>query len=457
MGQESLNHTALLEAYDRALETDSSGSSFTEQPWGTLLSARLPVAALASGAVASLAAAADRYCLNRGLSGRGVFARAWNLDPARITASFSGDRMMRIDGVAVQGFAELSGFFRSADGWVRTHANYPHHRRALTGALGLHPDTDAAGLIARTAQLTGSDIEQRCADNSAIGVRVRTEDEWRADQGHVTAPLVGRTTRGDRVETASRIVGSAGKPQAEKPLSGIRVLDLTRVIAGPVATRALALLGATVLRIDSPRLPEIEWQHLENGQGKRSALVDVATADGYASVERLLSTSDVLVTGYRPGSVDTRLPPLPPGIVHGRVSAWGPGSWADRRGFDSIVQAATGISLIEGNEEKPGALPAQALDHSSGYLLAAAVVDALATREPGTAGTEVSVSLARTAAWLLDAPGRVLGPLPSSLPTPSTTVVHGSIRTGRPALDRYFDYRAPARPWGKDEPSFTSD
>lgn len=445
-------HLALLDAYESALGVNSSASRFEGGEWDSLLSAALPVPALAEGSVAAFASAVDRFLLSQGLPVRG-----WSLDPNRIVGSFSGDKMMRIGGEPVRGFAELSGFFRSADGWIRTHANYPHHRRALTEALELDAGADATDLARRAAELRGDAIEERCFAASAIAVRVRPEGEWFAAEGHplMSMPLVTRT---ERVDTGRDTSPRTNKPLGlDMPLAGIRVLDLTRVIAGPVATRALALLGASVLRVDPPHLPEIEWQHLENGQGKKSALVDLRTQVGLEAIRKAISDADVVVTGYRPGALELFESVLPPGIVRARVSAWGPSAWSARRGFDSIVQAVTGISMIEGSAEKPGALPAQALDHASGYLLAAAIVDALAQRRTGTAGVDVSVSLARTAAWLLEAPGRQQNPNPSALPPQSVTSEHGSVRTARPALARYDDYDAPSRPWGGDEPAFGTE
>ncbi|NIL76498.1 CoA transferase [Rhodococcus sp. B10] len=440
----------LIRSYDAALGIDSGASCFTVGDFGSMLSATLPVAELASGAVASFAAAVDRYRVAHGLP-----TSAWHLDPGRITASFSGDRMLRIDDAPVQGFAELSGFFRSADGWVRTHANYPHHRRALLAALGLPDDADRGVAASRIGELTGQDIEDRCAAASAVAVRVRTETEWARDAASVadSGPLI-RTAAGSR-SSGRRRSGVRSDATADAPMRGIRVLDMTRVIAGPVSTRALALLGADVLRVDPPQMPEIEWQHLENGQGKRSAFLDIRASDDAEVLRDLVATADVVVTGYRPGALEAfGLDVLPAGVVHGRVSAWGHGPWADRRGFDSIVQAATGISLVEGTSEKPGALPAQALDHASGYLLAAAVVDALTAQRSGNDALDVSVSLARTGAWLRGRRGRVTHPVASTLPGDETTVQHGSIRAARPALIEYCDYPSPARRFGFDEPAF---
>ncbi|MYR64088.1 hypothetical protein GTY54_50435, partial [Streptomyces sp. SID625] len=166
------------------------------------------------------------------------------------------------------------------------------------------------------------------------------------------------------------------------PAAGVRVLDLTRVIAGPVATRTLALLGADVLRVDPPHLPELADQHADTGFGKRSAALDPAT--DRAAFEELLAGADVVVTGYRPGALDRfglspeALAERRPALVVAELSAWGAyGPWARRRGFDSLVQVATGIAAVEGGDGRPGALPAQALDHGTGYLLAAAVLRAL--------------------------------------------------------------------------------
>ncbi|MEP6597970.1 MAG: CoA transferase, partial [Actinomycetota bacterium] len=197
------------------------------------------------------------------------------------------------------------------------------------------------------------------------------------------------------------------------PAHGIRVLDLTRVIAGPVAGRVLALLGADVLRVDSPALPEIAAQHLDTGLGKRSTLLDLGDAFDRGAFDALLAGADVLITGYRPGALDRmglsdqEVHARCPGLVTASLSAWGDvGPWRERRGFDSLVQAATGIARIEaGGTREPSALPAQALDHATGYLLAAAVLRGLSAER----GTRISASLARTAQWLIAA-----GPAESS-------------------------------------------
>lgn len=342
---------------------------------GDYLAARLPVLALAAGSVAALTGAVDRLDAVHGRE-----PRSWRLDPERIAASFASDRLLRVSGSPVSGFAELSGFFAASDGWVRTHANYPHHRARLLAALDLSADAGRDAVAARVGNLTAADVEDRAAVAQAIAVRVRTAAEWAA------SPQGAAAASGDLVSTVvhaeSSRPGTRQRSRRESgrgPLAGVKVLDLTRVIAGPVATRTLALLGAEVLRIDPPSLPEIVVQHRDTGQGKRSALLDVRSADGRLVWDSLLAEADVAVTGYRPGALDGLLDDAPDHLVRGRVCAWGgSGPWAHRRGFDSIVQAASGIARIEGRDNTPGALPAQALDHATGYLLAAGIVDALA-------------------------------------------------------------------------------
>ncbi|PTR27602.1 CoA transferase family III [Rhodococcus sp. OK519] len=417
-------------------------------PTHAFLTARLPAYDLAVTAVSAFTSAANALRVQAGLP-----PHSSTVQPERIAASFSGDRVFRRDGEPVTAFAELSGFFETADGWIRTHANYPHHRVRLLSALGLTDECDRDRFARHVATLSAAHVEDLAAANGAIAVRVRTEREWASSEPGTAA------ASGDLVTTDAR--PDRGDPgvsgTATAPLAGVRVLDLTRVIAGPVASRALALLGAEVLRIDPPQLPEIGWQHLENGQGKRSALLDLRDGRELERFRDLLARADVLLTGYRPGALEALTgdpAETRPGLIHGRVCAWGRrGPWASSRGFDSIVQAASGVALIEG-DGCPGALPAQVLDHASGYLLASGVIDALALRRDDGAGRDVDVSLARTAAWLLAAPGRNAAPPPARLPGPDTVVTHGAITTARPPIAEFADYPFPARTWGTDAPSW---
>ncbi|WDF37089.1 CoA transferase [Streptomyces sp. T12] len=364
------------------------------------LPARLPVRELARACVGACAlAAAELGARRAGLAEvPGV-----RLDDGAIATAFVSERHLLVDGRAPVTFAPLSRFWRTADGWVRTHANYPHHRARLLTALGMtQEDPDALG--AALAERSSREVEESVYAAGGLAVALRSPEEWAVhEQAAAVArrPLVER----ERLNTARAraLPPLDGAPLL--PAAGVRVLDLTRVIAGPVATRTLALLGADVLRVDAPHLPELADQHADTGFGKRSATLDLV-ADRRA-FEDLLAAADVVVTGYRPGTLDRfglsaqELAERRPGLVVAQLSAWGShGPWGGRRGFDSLVQAATGIAAIEGSAERPGALPAQALDHGTGYLLAAAVLRALTERAEQGYGRCVRLSLARTAAWL---------------------------------------------------------
>jgi crotonobetainyl-CoA:carnitine CoA-transferase CaiB-like acyl-CoA transferase len=234
---------------------------------------------------------------------------------------------------------------------------------------------------------------------------VRAPEVWAAHpQGGAAggADLIER--RAATVRTSRRL----GAPEPGLPAAGVRVLDLTRVIAGPVATRFLAALGADVLRLDPPHMPEIEAGVLDTCPGKRLAAIDLRTASGAQTLQDLLAAADAVVLGYRPGALaafglgEDELAERHPHLVVATLAAWGhDGPWAMRRGFDSLVQAACGIATIEGSEREPGALPVQALDHATGYLMAAGVLRSLAARERGGQAAQLRFALAATAAELM--------------------------------------------------------
>ncbi|MFB8774148.1 CoA transferase [Streptomyces broussonetiae] len=369
-----------------------------------VLEARLPVRELARACVGACALAAAELAAVRG----GGAVPGVTVDDGAVAAAFTSERHLLVDGRAPVAFAPLSRFWRTADGWVRTHANYPHHRRRLLAALDL-TEGGVPAVEAALAERSATEAEETVYDAGGLAVALRTPEQWAA---HPQGVAVGRLplVEGERLDTARARAfprADAGRPL---PAAGVRVLDLTRVIAGPVATRTLALLGADVLRVDPPGLPELPDQHADTGFGKRSTTLDLVT--GRHLFEELLASADVVVTGYRPDALDRfglsprALAERRPGLVVAQLSAWGgAGPWRTRRGFDSLVQAATGIAATEGAPDRPGVLPAQALDHGTGYLLAAAVLRAL-TEQTRTGGTRVvRLALARTAAWLTESGG----------------------------------------------------
>lgn len=421
------------------------------------LPARLDVSALA---VASVAAAS--------LAGWASTAGPGSIrvDGDRIANAFQSERVARFDGVPPDVWSPLSGFRRARDGWVRTHGNYPHHAAALLRVLGLSATDAAVPARVDDAVSRRSAAELAARVTAAGGMCVAVAPEVPDVDARLAARPMVEVTR----LATSRARGVADRPPGELPLIGVRVLDLTRVIAGPVATRSLALLGADVLRIDPPEPPELGWQHLEGGPGKRTALVDVRTPEGAAVMERLLGRADVVVLGYRPASLSRigldpeRLGHRHPGLVIAQLSAWGfDDAAAARGGFDSLVQAASGIAVVEGEHRAPGALPAQALDHATGYLLAAAVCTLLERRATEGGSWLARMSLRRTAAELLTVPRRAehaTAGLDEAARTAHTTTLAGPAGEQRIALPAIaapmvqMTWREPPHPWGSDAPGW---
>ncbi|MFI9102028.1 CoA transferase [Streptomyces fildesensis] len=422
-----------------------------------VLPSRLPVRELARATVGVCSlAAAELFARRSGGSVPEV-----RVDEGAVATAFVSERHLRIDGRKPTSFAPLSGFWRAADGWVRTHANYPHHRARLLTALEIPDEGDEGDDGAPARQLADRLLSRPALEvqetvHAAGGLAVAVGASHRAE-----LPLVESRRIGD---------GAAGTLSAAAlPAAGVRVLDLTRVIAGPVATRTLALLGADVLRVDSPRLPEHPDAHADTGFGKRSTLLDLDVAKDRLLFEELLSSADVVITGYRPGALDRHgLTPRDllerrPGLVVAQLCAWGwEGPWAGRRGFDSLVQAACGIAGIEAAPDgHPGVLPAQALDHGTGYLLAAAVLRALTDRQDTGGGRHLRFSLAGTASWLTHGirpaatdgetaydPGSWLAETPSP---------YGRLQYVRPPVHYVGgpdDWTRPPTLWGTDSPGW---
>ncbi|MFE9094889.1 CoA transferase [Streptomyces sp. NPDC007264] len=434
------------------------------------LPSRLPVREVARACVGACALAAAEWGARRaGLPA----VPPVQVDDGAVATAFHSERHLLVDGRAPVAFAPLSRFWRTADGWVRTHANYPHHRARLLGALGLPADASADTVAQTLAERSSAEVEESVYAAGGLAVALRTPGEWAAhEQGRAIAahPLVGRERLDDApVRPLVPLVPLGGQPLL--PAAGLRVLDLTRVIAGPVATRTLALLGADVLRIDSPRLPELPDQHADMGIGKRSAVLDLRAPADRRTFDGLLADADVVVTGYRPGALDRlglgpgHLAERRPGLVVAQLSAWGAyGPWGGRRGFDSLVQVAGGIAVTEGSADRPGALPAQALDHGTGYLLAAAVLRSL-TEQTQQGGTRVvRLALARTAAWLTDGAVRATGHAQEAYDRPAdwlaeTDSVLGRLRYALPPT-RFAggpaDWARPPGRWGEDPARWAS-
>ncbi len=315
----------------------------------------------------------------------------------------------QLDGRRPPQWAELSGLYETADGYIRLHANFDHHRDIVLDVLGLATGTSVSRA---TAEATVRQWKTQALDEAITAARgvcasYRSAEAWEAhpqSQALAALPLVEITKTGE-----ANINSKAPITQTHSPLDGIQVLDLTRILAGPVAGRTLAAYGADVMLINSPGLPNID-SIVDTSRGKLSAHADLKTDAGIDTLRRLISDADVFIQGYRPGGLaelgfsPLQLAELKPGIICTSLSAYGrTGPLCDRRGFDSLVQTASGFNHAEAEafgSQTPQALPVQILDYATGFLMAFGTQVALYRQLTEGGSWHVQVSLARTAHWL---------------------------------------------------------
>ncbi|WP_176082908.1 CoA transferase [Martelella sp. HB161492] len=299
----------------------------------------------------------------------------------------------------------VAGNYRTKDGWIRLHTNVPAHRQATLGVLGVEARRSA--VESAVAGWEGDALAEAVTAAGGVAAAMTGLASWSAHpQGQAVAgePLICW----DHCDAAEE----PPLPAFAGDLAGLKVLDLTRVLAGPVATRFLAGFGASVLRIDPPDWRE-DGLEAEVTLGKACAGLDLKRSEDRRIFERLLSEAHVLVHGYRPGALDRlgydaeRRRALNPGLIDVSLSAYGwTGPWRERRGFDSVLQLATGLAeegMRLSHADKPVALPVQVLDHGTGYLMAAAVLRGLALKRADGKGRRARLSLARTAHLLASA------------------------------------------------------
>ncbi|WP_456023155.1 CoA transferase [Pseudomonas protegens] len=299
----------------------------------------------------------------------------------------------------------VAGDYPTQDGWIRLHTNAPHHRAAAERVLGAC--VDRAAMAAKVAQWTSTDLEQAVVEAKGCAAEMRSWAQWQKHPQGLAVnaePLVHFIDSPD--EHAQAWQGSVAQP-----LAGIKVLDLTRVLAGPTASRFLAGLGADVLRIDSPNWNE-PGVVPEMTLGKRCARLNLHDSADRAVFEGLLKETDILLHGYRADALENlgfgveRRRQLAPGLIDVGLNAYGwSGPWQNRRGFDSLVQMSSGIAEA-GQQwlqaDKPTPLPVQALDHATGYLMAASALRLLTERLKTGRGGSARLSLARTAKLLIE-------------------------------------------------------
>lgn len=367
------------------------------------------------------------------------------LDPAGIADAVRSEQAVRIgDEPPESVWDPLSRIYSAREGWVRLHGNYRQHRAAIEEAFGTDaPDAVAAAIHDAAA----TSIETRVIAAGGAAAAAHTLAEW-ADHPHGSQvadhPLVETTVRSDgraaRWQPGSWVDTPLAEGADPRPLAGLRVLELTRVIAGPVAGRTLSWFGADVVRIESAGHRELRTLVADTGPDKRSVTLDLRRTDDRGQLESLVAGADVMLHGLRPGALDglglgsKRLVALAPGLIDASISAYGAGPWSARRGFDSLTQLSTGLGIAEAEAADtlvmgPRALPCQILDHVTGLLVAAAILRAVSKRAADGRGRTIAASLARTAAQLVAIPRTDLGATPATPPAPGSLRLHGPLGT----------------------------
>jgi crotonobetainyl-CoA:carnitine CoA-transferase CaiB-like acyl-CoA transferase len=379
------------------------------------------------------------------------------------------ERYLRVDGKPPgPTWDAIAGIYKTRDQrFVRLHTNFPHHRAAVCKVLNCRPERD--DVQAALMQWDGEVFETAAYAGGCVVAMMRSYPEWSAlphAKALAALPLISIDKIG---EAAPR-----PWPVGDRPLAGLRVLDLSRVIAGPVAGRTLAVHGADVLLISGPDLPAIPWLTIDTGRGKLTSFVELKNEQGRDVLRDLLAQADIFSQGYRPralaalGFSPEDAARISPGIVYVSLSAYGhAGPWAERRGFDSLVQTATGFNHAEGQAagvDGPKELPAQMLDHATGYLMAFGAMMAPARQSRQGGSWHVRVSLAQTGRWLWnlgrvadgfkteDLKGETVERFIEEIPSgfgPLRSVKHSAVLSKTPAF-----WGRPAMPLGSHPPQW---
>jgi crotonobetainyl-CoA:carnitine CoA-transferase CaiB-like acyl-CoA transferase len=423
---------------------------------------RVAAAAQASIAAAGLAAA-QIWKLRSGQS------QSIAVDMRHAVVECRSERYLRVDGKPPgPTWDAIAGIYRTRDQrFVRLHTNFRHHRDAVCKVLNCKPERDE--VQAALMQWDGEAFETAAYAGGCVVAMMRSHAEWSA-LPHAQALAALPTLSIEKIGEAAPKPWPAG----DRPLAGVRVLDLSRVIAGPVAGRTLAVHGADVLLISGPDLPAIRWLTIDTGRGKLTSLIELRSEQGRACLRDLLASADIFSQGYRPralaglGFSPEDAAKISPGIVYVSLSAYGhAGPWAERRGFDSLVQTATGFNHAEGQAagvDGPKELPAQMLDHATGYLMALGAMMARARQSREGGSWHVRVSLAQTGRWLWnlgrvadgfkteDLKGEAVGPFVEQVPSgfgPLRSVRHSAELSQTPAF-----WARPAMPLGSHPPQW---
>ena len=338
------------------------------------------------------------------------------VDVRHATASLRSGHYMKLgDGEVSHARNSIMGVYPTKDGrWSYVHANFPNHRAAALSVLGVPEDRDAVAKA--VLNWNAADLEEAIIAAKGAGGMVRTHAEWAQ---HPQAAAIASLPLLEIVK-----IGEAPPeplPAGTRPLSGVRVLDLTRVLAGPTCARTLAEHGADVMKITGAHLPNLGYQEFDTGHGKLSAQLDLREQPNVDTLRGLAREADVFSQGYRPGTLGNRglspeeLASIRPGLVYVSLCAFShAGPWASRRGFDTVIQTVSGITarqaeIVPGKTPGPQFYPVSAIDYCTGYLMAFGAMVALQRRATEGGSWLVRTSLAQIGKWIVD-----LGEVPGS-------------------------------------------
>lgn len=362
-----------------------------------VLATPLPIAQAAASALAACASAvAHCWALRTGEE------QDVEVAVPRAAAALLSHALQRLDGTALHPPADpLNGLFQTRDGrWIQLLGAFPHLSQAALGVLGCGHDPEA--IAAAVARWDGDALEDALAAAGAVGALARRPEEWRRHPQ-------GRALRGAGPIEIVRIGRAPREPfgDGSRPLGGVRVLELTRILAGPSCGKLLAEHGADVLGVSSPSLPNPLTCILDTGPGKLATLVDLDEPDGDEELRELAAHCDVFVQGYRSGALERRgfgpsaLADLRPGVIYVTINTYGDyGPWRGRRGWEPLAEAAAGIAIAGAVDGRPRALPAAACDYTTGFLAALGTIGALLRRAREGGSWLVRASLCQTAMWL---------------------------------------------------------
>jgi crotonobetainyl-CoA:carnitine CoA-transferase CaiB-like acyl-CoA transferase len=296
----------------------------------------------------------------------------------------------------------IAGFAPTRDGrHVFLHPSFPPSADRLCALLGVPTQREAAH--AATLKWDAMDLENAIAEAGLCGAMVRTPEEW-------DASAQGRTLAARPVVEVIKIADSPPEPLVkggEAPLSGVRVLDLTRVLAGPTCARTLAQYGADVLYVAGPDLPFAPAFVADTNHGKLSCFVDLKDEDGRQTLRELLKDADIFSQGFRVGALERmgfgplELAALRPGLIYVSINAYGhEGGWRGRPGWEQLAQTVTGMAHVHGGKAGPQLQPAAVCDYTTGFLAAFGALVALHRRALYGGSYMVRVSLSQTGMWV---------------------------------------------------------